>query len=854
MTIKCNVGMAALALTIPAGVFGAKGEISTGVESAEAVIERFVHKANPTAKSNVELKLAKETSCTDGEWYETKVVGGKLIVTASTPIALCHGFYAATKAQKRGICGWAGNRFADGKWEMSAAVKGATPFKYRYYFNVVTYGYTMPYWTWERWAEEIDYMALHGINSPITLVAQEAIMARVFQKLGLKDDEIQNYFVGPAHLPWMRMGNISGLDSPMPKEWHADQVALQHKILAKMRALGMTPIAPGFAGFVPPGLKRLYPDLELIETKWCGGVFHNWMLMPNHPLFAKIGTMFIQEWQREFGVFDHYLIDSFNEMETPFPPKGSKERYDLMNEYGEKVYKSIAAANPNAIWVMQGWMFGFQRGVWDYETLSALMKYVPDDKMLLIDEAVDYNRHFWHNGANWDLHKGYSNKLWIYSVIPNMGGKCGLTGMLDFYANGHLDALSSPNRGRLVGHGMAPEGIENNQVVYEIMSDAAWRTERADIRALLRDYSAARYGGDGSDFDEFWDLMLKSVYGSFTDHPRYNWQFRPGGGGKGSINAKDEFFAAIEKFVALAEKYQNERLYRADLLEFAAASVGGRVEQLIVASERSFNEGNVELAKDLEERITKLMTAMDRVLASHPHFSLDRWIAFARSHANGESKLADYYEKNARRIVTIWGPPVDDYAAKIWSGLIRDYYLPRRANYNKGRFNPSERVNLGAWERAWVENTTGLSPARPYKNPTEAAARLVREAKKMAEVELGGGKAKSVGSWTPGKPGKEWSELKFAVDAGDLRAARAVRCTYNRGNQRLEIGEIKVIMDGSVVAKTKSGGYAGKPSHGNELPIKITDPSIGNNGCSIVIKARILNDGNSYGTVELLMR
>lgn len=32
---------------------------------------------------------------------------------------------------------------------------------------------------------------------------------------------------------------------------------------------------------------------------------------------------------------------------------------------------------------------------------------------------------------------------------------------------------------------------------------------------------------------------------------------------------------------------------------------------------------------------------------------------------------------NARRIVTVWGPPVDDYAARIWSGLIGSYYLER---------------------------------------------------------------------------------------------------------------------------------------------------------------------------------
>lgn len=29
-----------------------------------------------------------------------------------------------------------------------------SPFRNHYYLNVVTYGYTMPYWTWERWEKK----------------------------------------------------------------------------------------------------------------------------------------------------------------------------------------------------------------------------------------------------------------------------------------------------------------------------------------------------------------------------------------------------------------------------------------------------------------------------------------------------------------------------------------------------------------------------------------------------------------------------------------------------------------------------------------------------------------------------
>lgn len=169
--------------------------------------------------------------------------------------------------------------------------------------------------------------------------------------------------------------------------------------------------------------------------------------------------------------------------------------------------------------------------------------------MLLLDLAVDYNKHFWHSQVNWEYYKGFYNKPWVYSVIPNMGGKTGMTGMLEFYANGHLEALASANKGNLVAHGMAPEGIENNEVIYELLSDAGWSDRRIDLQQWLKDYSLNRYGHYPDALQAYWKGLLKSVYGSFTDHPRYNWQFRPGTVHKGSINANPEFYKAVENFV-----------------------------------------------------------------------------------------------------------------------------------------------------------------------------------------------------------------------------------------------------------------------------------------------------------------
>ncbi len=803
-------------------------------EAARTVIERF-------AGSDMGARLtlgssAEENGCPTYAW---KVEAGKLHLQGSNGVALCKAFYDFTTAQGAGISSWSGNRFSmPTPLPEGAQARVVSPVPHHQYFNVVTFGYSTAYWDWERWEQEIDWMALHGIDMPLALVAQEAISARVFRKLGLTEEEIAVWFCGPAHLPWMRMGNISAHDGPLPPEWHKNQVVLQHQILGRMRALGMRPICPGFSGFVPKAITRLYPQAKLTETSWCGR-FHNWMLDPNDPLFARLGQMFVEEWEKEFGTCTHYLIDSFNEMELPFRPHGCPERYEMLARYGERVYGALHAASPGATWVMQGWMFGYQRDIWDTRTLAALLSLVPHDKMLLLDMAVDYNLHFWKNGTNYDLHQGFYGKPWVYSVIPNMGGKTGLTGMLEFYANGHLDALRSPHRGKLLGMGMAPEGIENNEVIYELVAHAGWRDSEVALADWLAQYDRCRYGEHTENLAAYWRLMLRSVYGSFTDHPRYSWQRRPGGSMKGSIYTSRDFYAAVDAFAASAGTLRNNPLYRADLMELAAAAIGGRVEELMQAAETATREGRKLDACALDSATRDLMLGMDRLLASHPTHRLDRWLAFARRHASTPA-LADYYEGNARRLVTIWGPPVDDYAAKVWSGLIRDYYLPRWQQYRR-----SGGGSLPAWEKEWVERRRGLSPCTPYADPVAAAQQLLASAHAMAKRAARPGMPHILAHWTSTSLGSAWQEWELHTNANELRQAGGIRFIAQKNSRGIEIESIRLIMDGRDVLRQDSH------ASGTDItcPLAIPTDARGNNECRLIIRAR--NLGSSSGHVEL---
>ena len=779
--------------------------------------------------------------------FKYRVDHGVLKIEGSSPVALCRGFYDFVKSNRAGLYSWSGSNIRFPQHLVDGTEKQVvSPFAHHYMFNVCTYGYSMPYWDWERWEKEIDWMALHGIDMPLALVGYEAIIARVWKKMGLTDEEINSYFVGPAHLPWMRMGNVSGIDGPLNEDWHRQQIALQHKILNRMKSLGMKPICPGFPGFIPEAFKRIYPNLHIIQTHW-GGAFCNWMISPQEELFSKIGTAFIREWEKEFGKNDYYLVDSFNEMDIPFPAKGSKERYELLASYGDKVYQSIRHGNPDAVWTMQGWMFGYQRHIWDYETLGALVSKVPDDKMLLLDLAVDYNKHFWHSEVNWEYYKGFYNKPWVYSVIPNMGGKTGLTGILDFYANGHLEALSSPNKGRLLAHGMAPEGIENNEVIYELLSDAGWSDKKIDIHEWLKDYSSNRYGSYPTAVRRCWDLLLESVYGTFTDHPRYNWQFRSGTVRNGSININPSFFKAIESFVEVGGQMKDNPLYLADLAELTALYLGGKAELLVKAIDWQYEIGDTLRAAKFEKDFEHIMLGMDALLSTHPTLRLERWIDFAHKQAVTPEQRRQY-ERNARRIVTIWGPPVDDYSARVWSGLIRDYYLPRWKHYFASR-KKGVGFDFAAWEKNWVESE-GCSSQTPPADVVNTARSLMDYAAFITPVLIPNGKKGQLGSWTVAPEKVE--SVSFQVPANMLDKLSAIQIEKKGGKGTVVCSMLKLVADGKVLIDDVSDKVLHNDNLRTVYKVTLPDDIRGNNGVELQLRIKNTGSDTVSGQVSLI--
>jgi alpha-N-acetylglucosaminidase len=299
--------------------------------------------------------------------YELDASGAAVVVRGNNGVALAAGLNFYLKYSVNVSISWGRNKSGvlanlPAALPLPAPSRTVFPMKWRYGFNVCTPGYSFVWYSADDWQFMVDWMALQGVNLPLAFNGQEKVFSDVFKQLGLTQQEIWAYFSGPAFLPWNRMGNmqafgalgtqVAGLDD----QWMQGQYDLQLTILAAMRAYGMTPVLPGFAGHVPAGMQRIFPSAHFTHSSdWCGfnSTFGSvTLLQPSDPAFVVVGTAINKAVLAAFGdpsgaEVPHLNADTFNEME----PNNSSLPY--LAAANANVYKSMTNADARAVYVMQ---------------------------------------------------------------------------------------------------------------------------------------------------------------------------------------------------------------------------------------------------------------------------------------------------------------------------------------------------------------------------------------------------------------------------------------------------------------------------------------------------------------------
>ena len=655
----------------------------------------------------------------DREFYEVGYRKGKVVVRGNSYVNIAYGIHQYLKNRLGIQLSWNSMHASLPRvlppWNKQE--RHETDIKYRYYLNYCTHSYSMAFWDWKRWEQEIDWMALHGINLCLDIVGTDVVWKNVLEQLGYTRPEIDAIIAGPAFQAWWLMNNMEGWGGPNSDAWYAQREALQKKIVARMNELGVNVCLPGYSGMVPHDARERLGLNVSDPGMWCG-YKRPAFLLPTDSRFSSIATLYYKEQQRLYGTASFYSMDPFHE-------GGSVDGVDLAAA-GEAIMREMKRVNPRAVWVVQAWQACPH---------TEMIRSLQNGDMLVLDLFAESRPQWGDPASTWYRKNGFEGHDWAFCMLLNYGGNVGLFGKLQHLIDEYDKAYHSPFATTMRGVGLTMEGIENNPVMYELLTDLPWHKwseGKIDWRDWLDRYLRARYGNIvNARVSEAWRLLATSIYGCPADDVEQGCHesvfcARP------SLDVRQ-----VSSWAETTDYYEPDSVIRAAQLmreasaEIAHPNANFRYDLVDICRQANAEKGRLIYAeivaaykakdrlmfRHATQRFLALMLEQDSLLATIPAFTLDRWISQARALGTTRAE-SDHYEWNARTQITVWGNReaaeqggLREYAHKEWSGVLRDFYYPRWQMYFKALDDtfdgkPMRTFDFYASDEQWTRKTT----------------------------------------------------------------------------------------------------------------------------------------------------
>nr|WP_314897696.1 alpha-N-acetylglucosaminidase [uncultured Flavobacterium sp.] len=713
-------------VTIAAVILCQTGFAQFNVQASKDLIKRVIPQQ---ADSFLVESLGQEN---EKDVFEIESKNNKIILRGNNGVAIASGLYYYLTEYAHCQITWNGTNLNVPK-PLPIVIKKIhkqTPYQYRYYLNYCTFNYSMSWWDWERWQKEIDWMAMHGINMPLAITGEEYTWYEVYKEMGFSDADLKDFFCGPSYFSWFWMGNLDGWGGPLPLSWMESHKDLQQKIVKREREMGMKTVLPAFTGHVPVAVKNKFPNAKLKATNWKNGFSDTYILDSEDPMFAIIGKKFLQTQTKLFGTDHLYSADTFNENQ---PPSDDPE---FLSKLSARVYEGMHSVDPAAVWVMQDWLFHSDLNFWKAPQIEALLKAVPNDKMIILDLAAEID-------PIWKRTESFYGKPWIWNMLNNFGGNVNLFGRLDDVAREPALALNDKASKNLVGIGLTMEAIEQNPVIYELMMENVWRNKPIELDKWLQRYALNRYSTDNKDINKAWEILKETVYNGkvirdgaesiITGRPTLDsatvWT-------KTKLNyAPKELLPAWDLFIKVSHSGVKTDGFQYDIVDVTRQVLANYALPLQKKWVTAFNEKDQASFTKYSNDYLQLINDMDLLLATRKDFMLGPWLEAARSCGTTKEEKA-LYEQNARDLITLWGDSnskLHEYSNRQWSGLLNDFYKQRWQQYFdllqqslKNKTTPDFKLfeqNIRAWEWNWVNEQKAF--------PTQAVGNSIEMSQKM---------------------------------------------------------------------------------------------------------------------------
>lgn len=688
-------------------------------------------------KSWFTLELAANPKGTDYDYFELTNVGGKIHVKGNDGVSLATGINHYLKYYCNVNISQVGDQVT--MPENIVAVDGTvfkeTKAEVRYSYNYCTLSYSMAFWGKQEWRDELDWLALNGVNVVLDATAQEEVWRRFLGALGYEHADIKDYIAGPAYYAWAYMANLSGFGGPVHDSWFEERTELARENQLIMRKLGMQPVLQGYSGMVPTDIadfaKGQYAITSsdiIAQGKWCS-FQRPAMLVTTSATFDKYAELFYACQKEVYGdVSDYYATDPFHE--------GGNTGGMNATAIAKEVLTSMLAADEDSIWIIQAW-----QGNPTTALLNGLDEVENGAKhALVLDLYAEKDPHHAQTGGSYGDTDEFDDTPWLFCMLNNFGGRLGLHGHLDNLANNIPTAFN--NCDYIAGIGITPEASVNNPVLYDFLFETIWQDDASqdmqviDLDSWLDDYATRRYGAESESAQEAWTILKDTVYKAELNMlgqgaPESVVNARPAL----SIGAASTWGNAVisydkvelEKAAALLlEDYdtlKDSEGYMYDLANVLQQVLSNSAQEYQKKMASAYRAGNVEDFERYAAIFMEIIADMEKVTGTSEYFLLGRWVEQAKALAkNADDFTKELYEFNAKALVTTWGSfnqaesgGLKDYSNRQWSGLIGDFYKVRwerwitaRTNELKGETYENS-INWFQWEWEWVRSNTVYS-------------------------------------------------------------------------------------------------------------------------------------------------
>jgi alpha-N-acetylglucosaminidase len=448
-----------------------------------------------------------------------------------------------------------------------------------------------------------------------------------------------------------------------------------------------------------------------------------------------------------------------------------------------------------------------------------------------------------------------------------------------------------------------------NDCVYDMI----WRNQAVEIDPWLTAYATRRYGAASAKADAAWQILLNDgpykrgtsgVESSSMIAARPALVVKKSGPNAGFRIPYPplKLLEAAELLLQESVKLGNAEGYQYDVVDITRQILSNYTQQLHQEIRLAYATKDKAMFAAKTAAFRQVLLDVDTLLASRPEFLFGKMLADARSFGATPAE-SEQYAWNAAMQVTIWGPATDqdgesirifDYSWREWSGLIKEYYLPRWKKFHtmlgqtidKGDYrDPDSQVHgreslranpfysqLADWEIAFAHTPPKDLPAKPRGDAVALAKQMLAKYRPVLELAYApesqtkladrlNDKASlltdgtiQIGQWKSNEITTKGREITLDVtkgikDEGDYE----ITFIYQSGGKRLEIEWVALLVNGNEIMRDSHLAWAGSPVKANTF--KVNPGAMVLNG-KYEIRAKVRTDGGntSNGIITLRKR